>query len=54
MVLTELVCQRAVWKVPVRRWSVFWGLCRVSLWFPDVLWESQKPGGSQIEGINNE
>lgn len=42
MVLAELVWRTAVWKVLILRWSVFWGVDRVSQRFPDVLWEFQK------------
>lgn len=43
MVITELMCRTAVCKVLVLRRSVFWGLLRLSLLFPDVLWGFQEP-----------
>lgn len=53
MVLTELMCRTAVWEVLVLRWSVFRGLSGVSLRFPAVLWEFQKPEERQRRGNNN-
>ena len=53
MVLAELMCRTAVWKVLVLRWSVFRGLSGVSQRFPDVLWEFQKSVGRQRRGKNN-
>lgn len=49
MVLTDLK-HWAVWKVSILRWSVFWGHGNIDLLFPDVLWEFQKPEGSQRGG----
>ncbi len=53
MVLTELMCRTAVWKVPILRWRVFWRLGGVSLRFPVVLWEFQKPEEGQRRGNNS-
>lgn len=40
MVLTMVLC---IWKISVLRRSVLWGLCDVTLPFPDVVWKFQKP-----------
>lgn len=47
MVIAKFMCRTAVCKVPVLRRSVFWGLWRVSLLFPDVLWRFEEPELSQ-------
>lgn len=54
MILTELTYRTAVCKVSIFLWTMFWGLSRVGLLFPDVLWEFQKPERSQTKHNNNQ